>query len=67
MIKHNIILGFYISISGKIGAAGSTKKKKWSYMNGKLNMSVKSCKLKYEISSLWTRSGCLGLKLYLAY
>ena len=28
MIKHNIILGFYISISGKIGAAGSTKKKK---------------------------------------
>lgn len=66
-IHHNLIKGFRMEISGKIGAAGSVKKKTWAYRNGRINLSAKKDLLKYEVGSLWTQSGCLGLHLYLAY
>lgn len=66
-LHHNLIKGFRMELAGKIGAAGSVKKKTWTYRHGQINLSTKGDLLKYEVGSLWTQSGCLGLRLYLAY
>lgn len=67
MIRQGIISGFKMLLAGKIGAAGSTKKKIWAYKIGRTNQSTKFYRLKHTVSNLWTRTGCLGLKLYLSY
>lgn len=67
LIEKKIISGFKLTISGKIGMAGSSKKKKWLFKNGELKLSSKTTKLKYEVFNVWTKAGTLGIKLYLAY
>lgn len=67
MIRNQSILGFKMLLTGKIGMAGSTKKKKWNYRIGMISMSTKKNRLKFETFQLWTRTGCLGVKLYIAF
>lgn len=67
LVKQEIVKGFRLELTGKIGAAGSVKKKKWTFKYGCIKLSSKHNFLKYEVGSLWTRTGCLGLRLYLAY
>lgn len=59
--------GFKLSISGKIGAAGNSKKKKWTYEIGSTDISSKLNRLKFETFQFWTTTGCLGVKMYLSY
>lgn len=67
MIRKKYMLGFKMYISGKIGVAGSTKKKTWYYRNGLTAISSKDKNLKYEVFQTWTRTGCLGFRIYLAF
>lgn len=67
LMEKKIISGVKLIISGKIGMAGSSKKKKWMFKNGELKLSSKTTKLKYEVFHIWTKAGTLGVKLYLAY
>lgn len=67
LMGRRIILGFKFSIAGKIGLAGSSKKKKWTFKKGSINLSSKIKKLKMEYFQFWTTTGCLGAKLYLSF
>jgi hypothetical protein len=38
-----------------------------TYAYGRTKLSSKGVKLKSEVTQLWTRTGVLGLRLYLTY
>jgi len=61
------ILGFLCKISGKIGLAGSVKTKSLIFAYGRTRLSNKGGFLKTAISQIWTRTGVLGLRMYLIY
>lgn len=67
LIENGHILGFKLVISGKIGMAGSSKKKRWIFKNGEIKTSSKNNKLKIEVFNIWTKAGSLGSKIYLSY
>ena len=67
LIENSRLLGFKMILSGKIGMAGSSKKKKWIFKNGEIKTSSKNNKLKLEVFNIWTKAGTLGAKIYLSY
>jgi len=67
LIENNEILGFKMTVAGKIGMAGSSKKKKWIFKNGEIKISSKKNKFKLEVFDVWTKAGSLGVKIYLSF
>lgn len=61
------VLGFKMSVSGKISSTGSSKKKRFLFKIGKHSSTNKSLKLSYNSSYIWTSQGSLGINLGLFF
>lgn len=67
LLQLGFVAGFLCKISGKIGLAGSVKTKSLIFAYGRTRLSNKGGLLKTTISQIWTRTGVLGLRMYLVY
>jgi hypothetical protein len=61
------INGFFFDIRGKVGVAGNSKKRHFSFRIGKINLSKKSIKLDFEQNIINTSFGVLGVTMILSY
>ncbi len=67
LLQLGFVSGFLCKISGKIGLAGSVKTKSLIFAYGRTRLSNKGGLLKTSITQIWTRTGVLGLRMYLIY
>lgn len=61
------IKGIFFDIRGKVGVAGNSKKRHFSFYIGNIKYSSKCSKMDFQQGIIKTYTGCLGLTLILSY
>ena len=63
----NNVRGFFFNIRGKLGVSGNSKKRKYSFVIGKISRTKKNLRMLTEQSTIRTKTGVLGFRIVLTY